>query len=369
MRGDRVARILLHLNAPNSTIENVHIEYVDRQLILNPMTEEQMKNKKDDHVCFDPVSVDCLFLNPKLIDFSTTISPGQPGFKRLVLFLAITLVHESTHYKNHMYNPTRESPQSAIYATPEAGWFFEESLLDGVMDLEYDIEAPSDLRLILTSDVLHPLTFSSSRAGEIQGSLRNDQQVQIPNLTSIVPFVQDDIELEANIEDLLETTDDQPTVRFKIKLTNKSQRQVKLPVSVLPLYTLKLEACIVLNDGSKEKLYRRSYKPRMMQSYEASVLPIGESRVYSVNLSALYRFNYGSTYSINLQFQTRVAYDGVLYQFKSNPQSLEITFAESSSQSSKNTHEMMSQRAPLGPLCQNLNVLVVKKQDKECQNA
>lgn len=58
------------------------------------------------------------------------------------------------------------SPISSIFYGPEAGWVFEETLLNGIIELDY--EDQDDLKLFLTSDVLNPLTLSSARAGEIE---------------------------------------------------------------------------------------------------------------------------------------------------------------------------------------------------------
>lgn len=137
LRGDRVARILLQFNASNSTVEDVQIKYLDKQIEARPVPDAHA-NQLRDNACFDQATlVDCLFLHPEIVDFSTTIAPDETGYKRLVLFLAITLLHESTHYKRHMYNRETEPFGSLVSGLPplpeSVDRILEEEALDGII--------------------------------------------------------------------------------------------------------------------------------------------------------------------------------------------------------------------------------------------
>lgn len=218
------------------------------------------------------------------------------------------------------------------------------------------MDTPSQLKVILTSNVLNPLTLSSSRACEIPTSLRHDQA---PDLTSCRQDIMDmkaDIQVEKTADD-----DEQPIVKCKIRLTNKSHRDVKLPIDYLPLYTLNLEAYEIFNDGSSQKISRRPFKPRLMGIFEASVLRVGESRDYWVNLSVLFQFFYGIKYRINLQFKTRVGYSGVPYLFASNHLSLTVAFGDTVEPAYSHSAKTISHRTPLRLFCHNVKLIVTQQ--------
>lgn len=321
-----------------------------RELEIRPMPERELEADNSAAWFDTAISVECLFLRPELIDVALLIKRKDCRFKRLVLFLAVTIIHELCHYKRHVYNRAVKSARrsTVVLHHPEAGWVFEEILLNGIMELDYD--TPDDLKLTLASDISNPLTLLSS-ARDIQNSLRHDQQpVVIPGLTSNVRLSQDDIDMLATFDSDQETTtaDESPRAKFKIVLTNKSTRPVQLPVDVLPIYTLNAEAFVMLPDGSKGEVDTRSLKPRLMGTFPASILQIGESREYHVNLSSLFHFSYGQKYKIRLQFQTRVGFSGVAYHFRSNPQTITVEFVKKTED--RATRSCLS-RSPVDSLC------------------
>lgn len=348
IRGNMMARILLDCNAPDYTIQDLHIGFMNRKLQIETIGAD---DRDDRAYLYAEQWMSALFFHPNLIDLATLIKKEDTGYKRLVVFLAVTMIHEGARY---MHNNTRTSLYSTVLDVHEAGSNVDERLLSGVIEVYYDLEKPNEFKLILANDLNNPLTMSSSRPGYSNSLLRPDGLNVTTNIQEL-----DVMDLQVVNQLLSNSTDSQqqPSVKLKVSLTNRSKRMIHLPTHVLPLHSLNLSAFLLKEDGSKSKLSKRCSKTRSMGSYEASPLGVGQSREYDLkDLNNIFAFKTNAKYEIHFFFRIKVRYSDTLYHFASNENIVTMSWP-SHQENNKETSQSHS-RIPLREFCQSASVYV-----------
>lgn len=137
----------------------------------------------------------------------------------------------------------------------------------------------------------------------------------------------DQMELELYLIQSLTPREDRPEAKFKISLKNISKREVHLPKDRFPLYPLNLQGFEVLEDGSKKRLDRPSWKSKPLDLYELSPLQVGQCREYEIgDLASFFKLKFGRQYELKFQLRAIVGHGGIVYHLVSNIVTIKLSW-------------------------------------------
>lgn len=326
LRTDRCCRFLLNYCLPESTIGDILVELSDHKLQTIAGSNKNVVG----YSYFDPIMVENVVLEENLIELIKKItSPEHTGYKRLVMFMAIKMLHEYTHCKSFVYGSDQDLFADGVLSPlgeSESGWHLENLLLSGMLELECKSEGEISLRL-LQSDQL-PIVIGSPDVEKIRTNLcagksasvrrsatttHGGHTAPVPD-TPVTPIhsllltatVDQERQVAASARDEQENDSQSHLYRYKLKIKNTSEITVHLPAGEeLPFSAIRVTG-FQYRSSERKQLFPRYGKGKLFsyQTWHKVAVAPDESRAYSIDMADFFtNLDPKQTHEFNFEFK------------------------------------------------------------------